>query len=109
MKPTKIRSLLLVLLVAVEVAGCWSSGPTTPPAGDKCADVCRHLGPEGLNCPSFGPTPGQPDANGVLHPVACETWLCGSYGVKTKCLLRATTCSEADDFQTHGTNECPSP
>lgn len=103
--PTMIRSLALAVLVAVHAAGCLSS-PKPPPAGDKCVDACRHLGPEGLNCSSFGPTPGQPDANGVRHPVPCETWLCGSYGVKTNCLLRATTCSEADEFQTHG---CPAP
>ena len=104
MKPlTTLRSLLLVLLVAVS-AGCSSSGPKPPPAGDKCADACRHLGEHGLKCQEFGPTIGQPDADGAFHPVPCETWLCGSYGVKTSCLLRATTCPEATEFQTHG---CP--
>lgn len=99
-----VRSLFVMLLVATLAAGGCLSSPKTPPAGAKCADVCEHLGERGLKCPEFGPTIGQPDADGSFHPVPCETWLCGSYGVKTSCLLRATTCSEADDFQTHG---CP--
>jgi hypothetical protein len=83
-------------------AHCTKPGPPPPTDGTDCLAACERLGPKGLACPAFGPTPGAIGSDGVAHPVPCETWLCQSKGVKTGCLVKANTCDEANTFQTHG-------
>jgi len=95
-------ALLLVLIFCLGANCTKPAGP--PPGGTDCASVCARLGPQGLNCVAFGPTDGPLGADGVAHPVPCETWLCQSHGLKSACLAKASTCEEADAFQTHG---CP--
>ncbi len=99
----RARTFLAAIVVALVSLGANCTRPT-PPGGTDCVAACTHLGPRGLNCPAFGPTPGAMGSDGVAHPVPCETWLCQSHGVKSACLVKSETCDEAGQYQEHG---CP--
>ena len=96
-----LRKLLAGALAAALLVGCHPSTP--PPAGgEDCVAACQHLGPEGLNCPAFGPVPGPLGKDGTQPLIPCTTWLCGSRGIRSECLVRASSCPEADRVQESG-------
>ena len=82
------------LLFVVGLGSCTPAPPAPPPPGGvSCQEACARL--RELSCEDAADTPGK---------VPCETWLCGSYGVKSDCLARASTCEDAREKQVHG---CP--
>lgn len=97
-----LRKLLAGALAgALLLVGCHPSTP--PPAGgEDCVAACKHLGPEGLNCPAFGSVPGPLEKDGTQRPLPCTTWLCNSRGARSDCLVRASSCPDADRVQVSG-------
>lgn len=77
------RALLLLALV-----GC---DPVAPSGTTDCEQACQHL--RQMRCPSAEPTP---------DGATCETFLCEAHGVKARCIVRASSCDEAELLQTRG-------
>jgi hypothetical protein len=86
------------LIVAVLVAGCRPAVTPEYFDADTCVEACDHG--KKLGCEFAQPTP-----NGVECALVCiETELTGWSRWYPECVLRATTCEEADRFSAHGCN-----
>ncbi len=92
------------LFVVLILVGCPKPipkpDPQIPTDTANCADACKHIGPEGLNCPE-----GKTLDDGTTCTKFCEDTQNTGHSLHASCVMKIQKCSDMETIQ--HSNECP--
>ena len=96
-----MRSILIFLVFLGFACNPKDVRPGPQPGKADCAQMCKHLGPDNLNCEEGEPyydsdlpgTPGVPNAT-CTH--FCESQMDKGIDLHPECVLTATSCEEVE-------------
>jgi hypothetical protein len=91
-----VKHLFFACTVLVVVGCCPTPAPHAG-LGDvaSCADACKHIGPQGLDCPE-----GLPLENGTSCQKFCEDTIGTGHALNPSCIVSVKTCSDIEKLCT---------